>query len=102
GRRRDHDLAAARGSDRRCLVGMAQRKIGPGADNSRVSRGVYTATCVPTSTTRPVGIWKKSVASLADLASAMNSRSCQRGIPDWAAGLSARRERKNEVDMMSN
>ena len=27
----------------------------------------HTVTCVPTPTTRPVGIWKKSVASLADL-----------------------------------
>ena len=32
----------------------------------------------------------------------MNSRSCQRGMPDCAAGLSARRDRKNDVDMMSN
>jgi hypothetical protein len=32
----------------------------------------------------------------------MNSRSCQRGIPERTASLSARRERKNEVDMMSN
>jgi hypothetical protein len=32
----------------------------------------YTVTWVPTSTTRPVGIWKKSVASLAERASAMN------------------------------
>ena len=48
---------------------------------------------VPTSTTRLVGIWKKSVASLADLASAMNSRSCQRGMPDYMDGLSARRDR---------
>ena len=31
-----------------------------------------TVTWVPTSTTRPVGIWKKSVASLAERASAMN------------------------------
>src|ERR1700681_3851886 len=31
----------------------------------------------------------------------MNSRSCQRGMPEWAAGLSRRRDRKNEVDMMS-
>src|SRR5712692_3973333 len=60
-----------------------------------------TVTCVPTSTTRPVGIWKKSVASLADLARPMNSRSCQRGMPEWTAGLSARRDRKNDVDMMS-
>lgn len=32
----------------------------------------YTVTCVPTSTTRPVGIWKKSVASEALRASEMN------------------------------
>ena len=32
----------------------------------------YTVTWVPTSTTRPVGIWKKSVASLAERASAIN------------------------------
>ena len=31
----------------------------------------------------------------------MNNRSCQRGMPEWAAGFNARRERKNEVDMMS-
>ena len=36
------------------------------------------------------------------LASPMNSRSCQRGMPECAAGLSARRDRKNDVDMMSN
>src|SRR5262249_658189 len=61
----------------------------------------YTVTCVPTSTTRPVGIWKKSVASLADFARPMKSRSCHSGIPEWADGLSERRDRKNEVDMMS-
>src|SRR6185437_11084640 len=61
-----------------------------------------TATWVPTSTTRPVGIWKKSVASLAERASAIKRWSCQDGIPDFAAGLSARRDRKKEVDMMSN
>ena len=32
----------------------------------------------------------------------MNNRSCQRGMPEWAAGLSERRDRKNDVDMMSN
>ena len=32
----------------------------------------------------------------------MNSRSCQRGMPECAAGFSARRDRKNDVDMMSN
>src|SRR6476659_1399842 len=62
----------------------------------------HTATWVPTSTTRPVGIWKKSVASLAERARPMNSRSCQAGMPDCADALSERRERKNEVDMMSN
>ena len=45
-----------------------------------------TVTCVPTSTTRPVGIWKKSVALLADLASPMNNRSCHSGMLDCAAG----------------
>src|SRR5262249_60029262 len=61
----------------------------------------HTVTWVPTSTTRPVGIWKKSVASLAILVSPMNRRSCQRGMPEWAAGRSERRDRKNDVDMMS-
>ena len=32
----------------------------------------------------------------------MNRRSCQRGIPEEAAGFSDLRERKNDVDMMSN
>src|SRR5215217_424771 len=62
---------------------------------------VYAAT-VPTSTTRPVGIWKKSVASLAVLASEMKSLSCQRGMPDCAAARIERRDRKNDVAMMSN
>src|SRR4029450_7288768 len=62
----------------------------------------YTVTCVPISTTRPVGIWKKSVASLADRASPMKRWSCQAGIPDFAEGLRARRDRKNDVDMISN
>src|SRR5215469_4569636 len=61
----------------------------------------YTATWVPTSTTRPVGIWKKSVASLALRARPKNSRSCQRGMLDLAEGRNERRERKNEVDMIS-
>ena len=42
------------------------------------------------------------MASLATRVRPMNSRSCQRGIPESAAGLSERRERKNDVDMMSN
>ena len=61
-----------------------------------------TVTWVPTSTTRPVGIWKKSVASLAERASPMNRRSYQRGSAECAAGRNARRDRKNDVDMMSN
>src|SRR5580698_10200263 len=63
--------------------------------------GGQTVTCVPTSTTRPVGIWKKSEASLADFASMMNRRSCHCGMPECAGTLSERRDRKNEVDMMS-
>ena len=59
-------------------------------------------TWVPTSTTRPVGMWKKSVASLADL----GQRDEQPVLParhaECAAGLSSRRDRKNDVDMMSN
>jgi len=64
-------------------------------------RAAYTVTCVPTSTTRPVGIWKKSDASLADRAKAIKRRSSQREMPARAWGLSARRERKNDVDMIS-
>ena len=54
---------------------------------------IKIVTCIPTSTTRPVGIWKKSDASLEDFASAINRRSCQRGIPERAAGLRSRRDR---------
>ena len=62
----------------------------------------YTVTWVPTSTTRPVGIWKKSVASLAERANQINRWSCHDGMPDFADGLSERRDRKNDVDIMSN
>jgi len=31
----------------------------------------------------------------------MNSRSCQTGIPDFGSGRTARRDKKNEVDMIS-
>ena len=31
----------------------------------------------------------------------MNSRSCQRGMPAWAWGLRERRDKKNDVDMIS-
>jgi hypothetical protein len=41
-------------------------------------------------------------ASLAERLRRMNSKSCQRGLPECAAGFSARRDRKNDVDMMSN
>src|SRR3954447_12277376 len=69
----------------------------PGADRSR-----QIATCVPISTTRPVGIWKYSVASAAVRASPMNSRSCQTGMPELGEALSERRDRKKDVVMMSN
>jgi hypothetical protein len=62
---------------------------------------VQTVTWVPTPTTRPVGIWKKSVALLADLARVMNSLSCQNGIPPWTDGRIEHRETKNDVAMMS-
>src|SRR5262249_49973959 len=69
--------------------------------DAQIGDATYTITWVPTSTTRPVGIWKNSLASLALRASPMNSRSCQRGMPECLAGLSARRDRKNDVDMIS-
>ena len=62
----------------------------------------YTVTWVPTSTTRPVGIWKKSVASLAERANQINRWSCHDGMPEFADGMSERRDRKNDVDIMSN
>jgi len=68
--------------------------------DAQIGDATYTITCVPTSTTRPVGIWKNSLASLALRASPMNSRSCQRGMPECLAGLSARRDRKKDVDMI--
>jgi hypothetical protein len=40
----------------------------------------YTVTCVPTSTTR-------AVASFWDFSSAINSRSCRRGIPEMPGVL---------------
>src|SRR5215510_9850368 len=87
----------------------------PGGDEGRQCRSpgrpdqitarlvdLQTVTCVPISTTRPVGIWKKSVASLAVLVRPMKRWSCHGGMPECAEGLSARRDRKNDVDMMSN
>ena len=47
----------------------------------------HTITCVPTSTTRSLGMRKYSVASSARPASQMNSRSCQRGISDFRVVL---------------
>lgn len=50
------------------------KRPGPGAGRlcTTFFAPAYTVTCVPTSTTRPVGIWKKSVASEALRASEMN------------------------------
>jgi hypothetical protein len=39
---------------------------------------------------------------LAERLSLMNSRSCQRGTPECAAGFSTRCDRKSDVDMISN
>ena len=57
-----------------CAGGMLRRNIAMPAPIAEAyfRRSDYTVTWVPTSTTRPVGIWKKSVASLADFASPMN------------------------------
>jgi hypothetical protein len=57
-----------------CAGGMLRRNIAMPAPIAEAyfRRSGYTVTWVPTSTTRPVGIWKKSVASLADFASPMN------------------------------
>ncbi|MND97516.1 hypothetical protein D3C80_898370 [compost metagenome] len=41
----------------------------------------HTETCVPSSTTRPGGIWKKSVGLAALRIRKMNSLSCHRGMP---------------------
>src|SRR3954447_20450187 len=61
-----------------------------------------TVTCDPTSTARLVGIRKCWLTSLALRARPMKSLSCQLGISDCADGLSARRERKNDVRITSN
>ena len=62
---------------------------------------LYSNTWVPISTTRPVGMWKYSVASVAFFERRMNSRSIQNGIPPFGEGFSERRLRKKEVDMIS-
>jgi hypothetical protein len=49
----------------------------------------------------PGGYLEKVVASFADRARPINSRSCQPGIPECGEAFSERRERKNDVDMMS-
>jgi hypothetical protein len=56
---------------------------------------------VPTSTTRPVGIWKKSVASLAFRASVMNTRSCHSEHPPRAgAAAQAGLQVRHHVDLV--
>ena len=60
----------------------------------------YTVIWLPISTTRPAGMWKKSVGAAAFFIIRMNSRSCQLGIRLWrAAATTVRRPRKNEVVM---
>ena len=51
------------------------------------------AICVPISMARSVGILKYCEASVECRASQMNSRDCQWGIPDRAAGRSDRRDK---------
>jgi hypothetical protein len=54
------------------VLADALRTWMPGSSPGMTEQVDHTVICVPTSTTRPVGIWKKSVASLALLASPMN------------------------------
>ena len=63
--------------------------------------GPQMMTCVPISTTRPSGSGNSAVASVALRASRMNSRSCHSGMPMRAEAFSERRDRKNDVFMMS-
>src|SRR5690606_9296052 len=62
----------------------------------------HTDTWVPSSTTRPGGMRKKSVGLAALRIRKINSLSCQRGMPWRAVGTTERRPRKKLVDMMSN
>jgi hypothetical protein len=65
----------------------------PGTSALSPLRVLQIVTCAPTSITRPVGIWKKSEASVAVLARLIKSRSCHCGIPERTDTLIARRER---------
>jgi hypothetical protein len=94
----DHTIRLPAGEIGRQPLPVHSFEHGVASVRSRVD---HTVTWVPISTTRSVGIWKKSEASLAERASAMNRRSCHSGMPEWGDGLSARRDRKNDVDMMS-
>ena len=84
------------------------RRAAPGPENPEVSIDFrihqqrtkrQITTCVPTSIARSFGILKYCEASLAWRANQMNSRSCQTGISDRAAGRSARRDRKYDVSI---
>ncbi|NJR20438.1 MAG: hypothetical protein HC777_02510, partial [Hyphomonadaceae bacterium] len=63
---------------------------------------LYTTTWVPNSTTRPDGMWKKSVALVAFLDMNIYRRSCHNGIPELADATIVRWPKKKLVLMMSN
>src|SRR5690606_21913024 len=62
----------------------------------------HTDTWVPSSTTRPGGMRKKSVGLAAFRIRKINSLSCHMGMPWRADGTTERRPRKKLVDMISN
>ena len=74
------------------------REVDPG---NSAGMTPYTITCVPTSTTRSLGMRKYSVASSARPASQMKSRSCQRGISDFMVVLqrAPRQEERRGADV---
>ena len=62
----------------------------------------YSSTCVPSSTTRLVGIWKNSDALVAFFDIDTNSRSRHIAMPGATVAISVSRETKNDVSIMSN
>jgi hypothetical protein len=73
-----------------------QFRCGPWCPSDRQS-GVYNSTCSPSSTTRLVGIWKKSVAFKALRFIQTNNSSRQRAIPGRSVLISVSLDKKKEV-----
>ena len=96
------DLHVARGARRKAvfLVGHADRYRDGTTRRQGAGDVKRRPACRPRRRGRS-GSGSRSVASSALRASAMNSRSCQRGISDFGVGFSERRDRKNEVAPMS-